>query len=109
MSKSLFKKAIKVGIPAKLPMAKALDPNQSHAPRRKEILSSDEKKLAIRNALRYFPEGWHHELAVQSLRRNLEDFGRIYMHRFQSRSYEMYARLDQLMSTLGKKYVKQLG
>jgi urocanate hydratase len=90
MSKSLFKKAIKVGIPAKLPMAKALDPNQSHAPRRKEILSSDEKKLAIRNALRYFPEGWHQELAVE-FAQELKDFGRIYMHRFRP-DYEMHAR-----------------
>lgn len=85
-----FKRAIIQGIPDTLPNKKELDPNVSHAPKRKDILSKEEKKLAVRNALRYFPEKWHEELA-QEFSEELNTFGRIYMHRFRP-DYDMYAR-----------------
>ena len=85
-----FKTAVSEGIPNQLPPKKELNPNLSHAPKRKDILSADEKKLALRNALRYFPAEWHAEL-VSEFREELNDFGRIYMYRFMP-AYEMYAR-----------------
>ncbi len=78
------------GIPAQLPPKKALDPSISHAPRRKDILSIEEKKLAVRNALRYFPSDWHSGLA-QEFAQELLDYGRIYMYRFRP-DYDMHAR-----------------
>ena len=63
MSQSAFKNQIRAGLPEELPSKLVLDPEVSHAPKRKEILSRDEFKLAIRNALRYFPKEWHAELA----------------------------------------------
>ncbi|KZS42032.1 urocanate hydratase [Aquimarina aggregata] len=85
-----FKEQILQGIPEKLPPKKALNPDISRAPKRKQILSKDEKKLALRNALRYFPEEWHKELAEEFLE-ELNVLGRIYMYRFMP-TYEMYAR-----------------
>ncbi len=85
-----FKEQILQGIPKILPAKKTLDPKISRAPKRKQILSKEEKKLALRNALRYFPEDWHHELAIEFLK-ELNDFGRIYMYRFMP-DYKMYAR-----------------
>lgn len=85
-----FKKQVLEGIPAKMPVAKPYDPHVNHAPKRKDILTPDEKKLAVRNALRYFPKAWHRELAPEFLR-ELNDYGRIYMYRFRP-GYEMYAR-----------------
>lgn len=85
-----FQTAICHGIPAHLPAPQPRDASVSHAPKRKDILSSDEKKLALRNALRYFPAEWHAELAVDFLN-ELKEYGRIYMHRFRP-SYAMHAR-----------------
>lgn len=85
-----FTQAILAGIPCHLPPVKALDPNVSHAPRRKDILSATEKKLALRNALRYFHPSLHPALAPEFLQ-ELKDYGRIYMYRFRP-DYEMYAR-----------------
>lgn len=86
-----FKQEISQGISSqKLPTPKLLDPTVSHAPKRKDILSSGEKKLALRNALRYFPKEWHKELIVE-FAEELKEYGRIYMHRFMP-EYEMFAR-----------------
>ncbi len=85
-----FKEAIKQGIPSELPAKANLDNKVSHAPKRKAILSLEEEKLAIRNALRYFPKEWHSELASEFLE-ELRTYGRIYMYRFRPQ-YEMYAR-----------------
>lgn len=85
-----FKEEIKQGIPAALPQPKPYDIQASHAPRRKDILSKEEKKLAIKNALRYFPAEWHEELAAEFLD-ELNSYGRIYMYRFRP-SYPMHAR-----------------
>ncbi len=85
-----FKEQILQGIPATLPSPATYDPDANHAPRRKDILSSTEKKLALRNALRYFPEDWHEELAPEFLA-ELNAYGRIYMYRFKP-NYDMYAR-----------------
>lgn len=88
--KQEFQEQIAQGIPSSLPSVKAYDSNINHAPKRKEILSKDEKKLAVRNALRYFPEALHKELAPEFLD-ELNTHGRIYMYRFRP-DYEMYAR-----------------
>ena len=85
-----FKDQIRQGIPSELPPSRKRNPEYSHAPDRKDILSPAEKKLAIRNALRYFPPAWHAELAAE-FKAELEEYGRIYMYRFKP-SYEMYAR-----------------
>lgn len=85
-----FKEQILQGIPRELPAKKAYHTEVSHAPVRKDILSKEEKKLALRNALRYFPEEWHRELATEFLT-ELQAYGRIYMYRFRP-VYEMYAR-----------------
>ena len=90
MNKVSFEKSIINGIPGELPPKKEWSLSSNRAPKRKDILSLEEKKLAIRNALRYFPEEWHHELASE-FAQELRDFGRIYMYRFKP-SYEMYAR-----------------
>lgn len=78
------------GIPAVLPPKKDRNPAISHAPKRKDILSPDEKKLALKNALRYFPREWHSELAIEFLD-ELKEYGRIYMYRLMP-DYPMYAR-----------------
>ena len=90
MSREEFQSAILQGIPAVLPEARPLDPNVSHAPKRKDILTPTEKKLALRNALRYFPAALHEKLAPEFLE-ELNTYGRIYMYRFRP-TYEMYAR-----------------
>jgi len=85
-----FKKAIKAGIPSKLPEQKPYDTTVNHAPKRKDILSADEKVLAIKNALRYF-EPEHHAVLAKEFLDELHTYGRIYMYRFRA-DYEMYAR-----------------
>ena len=85
-----FKEEILQGIPSQLPTPKSYDTTVNHAPKRKDILTKEEKKLAIRNALRYFPEGFHAELAPE-FAKELKDYGRIYMHRFRP-DYKFYAR-----------------
>ncbi len=90
MDNSAFKSAILEGIPGKLPIPKPYDNTINHAPKRKDILNSEEKKLALKNALRYFPQKFHAILASEFLK-ELETFGRIYMYRFRP-DYEMYAR-----------------
>jgi urocanate hydratase len=78
------------GIPDTLPDPKPYDPTINHAPKRKEILSPEEKKLALRNALRYFDKK-HHEVLLPEFKQELETYGRIYMYRFRP-EYKMYAR-----------------
>ncbi|MEP2687125.1 urocanate hydratase [Maribacter dokdonensis] len=85
-----FKAQIQMGIPTELPPRKERSSTVSHAPNRKQILSKEEKKLAIRNALRYFPEDWHAVLAPE-FAEELQKYGRIYMYRFQP-DYDMHAR-----------------
>lgn len=85
-----FQEDIRQGIPSVLPPKKVYELNVNHAPKRKEILSEEERKLALRNALRYFPENFHAELAPEFLE-ELEVYGRIYMHRFRP-DYKIYAR-----------------
>ena len=85
-----FQEQILEGIPHKLPSKKAIPKNANRAPIRKDILSIDEKKLAVRNALRYFPEEWHKELSKE-FSEELRDYGRIYMYRFKP-DYKIYAR-----------------
>lgn len=85
-----FQEEILQGIPDSLPAKVELDDSISHAPKRKKILSKQEEQLALRNALRYFPEAWHIELAEEFLN-ELRSYGRIYMYRFRP-SYKMYAR-----------------
>lgn len=87
-----FQTQILEGIPSVLPEPKPLDPEVSHAPRRvtEGVLSEPEKRLALRNALRYFPNAWHEVLAAE-FAEELNRYGRIYMHRFRP-DYPMYAR-----------------
>lgn len=85
-----FQQQILQGIPAQLPGPKPYDPSVNHAPKRKDILAPAEKKLALKNALRYFPAAFHAELAKE-FRHELETYGRIYMHRFRP-EYPMHAR-----------------
>ena len=85
-----FKAQVLQGIPTELPKKKERSLSLSHAPKRKEILSREEKKLAIRNALRYFPKTWHSELSKE-FAQELNDYGRIYMYRFKP-DYDIYAR-----------------
>ena len=86
----LFSEEVQQGLPDTLPPPKIPDSSVSHAPSRPQILSVSETRLAIENALRYFPSKWHPTLAVEFLG-ELEDYGHIYMHRFRP-DYEMYAR-----------------
>ncbi len=85
-----FKDQILTGIPTELPSLKEYDYTVSHAPRRKDILSVEEKKLSLKNALRYFPPH-HHEILAPEFYEELQKFGRIYMYRFRP-DYEMKAR-----------------
>ena len=85
-----FQKEILAGIPEELPEIKEYDKSINHAPKRKDILTKEEKRLAIKNALRYLPERHHAQLA-QEFYEELEKYGRIYMYRFRP-SYPMYAR-----------------
>ncbi|TDS65316.1 urocanate hydratase [Myroides indicus] len=85
-----FQELIKQGIPNELPPQKEYDKTINHAPKRKEILSKDEKKLALKNALRYF-DPKHHTVLLPEFKEELETYGRIYMYRFRP-DYKMYAR-----------------
>jgi urocanate hydratase len=90
----LFQQSIREGIPDVLPPAQPLDPKVSHAPKRQDILSAEEKKLALRNALRYFHPKYHATLAPE-FAAELNTYGRIYMHRLRP-EYPMHARpIDQ--------------
>ena len=90
MTQERFAAEIRAGIPDVLPEAKPYDKERNHAPKRKDILTDEEKKLALRNALRYFPEKFHKALAPEFVK-ELHDYGRIYMYRFRP-SYDIYAR-----------------
>jgi urocanate hydratase len=85
-----FQKTILQGIPAQLPPPKEIPADANRAPKRVDLLSPEEKKLAIRNALRYFPQAWHATLAPE-FADELKTWGRIYMYRFMP-DYPMYAR-----------------
>lgn len=85
-----FREQIQQGIPTELPQIKPYEPQINHAPKRKEILNEEEKKLALINALRYFEPKFHAEL-LPEFRKELEEYGRIYMYRFRP-DYEMKAR-----------------
>ena len=89
-----FKNLVSKGIPNELPDFKKISNNLSHAPKRKDILSNTEKILALKNALRYFPKK-HHSILGPEFNKELHDYGRIYMYRFQP-DYEIHARsLDE--------------
>jgi len=90
MELDAFKKTILEGIPDELPSPKPIDNSISHAPKRKDILTTDEKRLAIKNALRYFPDK-HHKVLSKEFAGELKKFGRIYMYRFRP-DYKMFAR-----------------
>ena len=90
MSSEEFKKAVAEGIPSTLPQAKPYDTEVNHAPKRKKILTPEEEKLALRNALRYFPAELHAALAPE-FAGELRTYGRIYMYRYRP-DYAMYAR-----------------
>ncbi|MBE6304916.1 MAG: urocanate hydratase [Bacteroidales bacterium] len=85
-----FHKDIRTGIPDTLPQMPIYDTTVNHAPRRKKILSLDEEKLALKNALRYFPKHLHQQLAAE-FAAELHEYGRIYMYRYRP-TYAMYAR-----------------
>ena len=85
-----FQEEILSGIPAGLPEPRPYDPSINHAPRRKDILTPEEKVLAVKNALRYFPKR-HHAVLAKEFAAELRDYGRIYMYRFRP-SYDIYAR-----------------
>ena len=85
-----FQTAILQGIPDELPQPRPYDPSVNHAPRRKDILTDEEKVLALKNALRYFHPR-HHAVLAEEFAHELEEYGRIYMYRFRP-EYEMYAR-----------------
>lgn len=85
-----FSEMIREGIPARLPEPRPRDLSVNHAPRRKDILTAAEKRLALRNALRYFPRE-HHAILAPEFAAELRDYGRIYMYRYRP-DYEMKAR-----------------
>ena len=85
-----FQNELRMGIPDPLPEMPAYDPTVNHAPKRKDILTPAEKKLAIRNALRYFPAK-HHKMLAKEFAEELKTYGRIYMYRLRP-TYKMYAR-----------------
>lgn len=90
MTLAEFQADIRAGIPEVLPELPAYDHSVSHAPKRKDILTPEEKKLALRNALRYFPQKYHATLAPE-FAEELRTYGRIYMYRFRPQ-YDMHAR-----------------
>lgn len=90
MSQEEFSQQIRAGIPDELPQPQPYDETVNHAPRRKDILTPEEKQLALRNALRYFPAKFHATLAPE-FADELQRYGRIYMYRFRP-TYKMYAR-----------------
>jgi urocanate hydratase len=85
-----FQQQIAKGIPTELPQSQSWDSTINHAPKRKDILNNDEKKLALQNALRYF-KPQHHAILAPEFLKELNDYGRIYMYRFRPQ-YKMYAR-----------------
>lgn len=85
-----FQKLVEQGIPNELPPQKEYDKTLNHAPKRKDILNAEEKKLALRNALRYFDEK-HHPVLVKEFAEELKIYGRVYMYRFRP-DYKIYAR-----------------
>ncbi len=85
-----FKEQLLQGIPTVLPKKRTTFPDVNRAPKRKDSLSTSDKKLALRNALRYFPKKWHAELANE-FATELKEYGRIYMYRFKP-DYTLYAR-----------------
>ena len=91
-----FQAAIRQGIPATLPPKHQFPAGVNRAPKRKDILSKEEKHLAIRNALRYFPKEWHTELA-QEFTKELQDYGRIYMYRFKELDCKRYIKFFDLI------------
>ncbi len=90
MTREEFQKQILQGIPSEIPAAKSWDNSVNHAPKRKKILTVDEKKLAIKNALRYF-QPKHHAVLAEDFAKELDEFGRIYMYRYRP-DYKIYAR-----------------
>ncbi len=90
MNTETFKEQLLQGIPKELPAKKPYPKDTNRAPKRKDSLSREEKQLAIKNALRYFPKAWHKELALE-FAEELMAYGRIYMYRFKP-EYKMYAR-----------------
>jgi urocanate hydratase len=90
MTDKEFKRQVAEGIPKSIPPAKPYDRDVNHAPRRKDILGPDEKRLALRNALRYFPAE-QHEILAPEFARELAEYGRIYMYRYRP-DYKIYAR-----------------
>ena len=90
MVMNTFQEEILAGIPVELPAGKPYDPAVNHAPRRKDILTPEQKELALKNALRYFPQR-HHAVLAPEFAEELRRYGRIYMYRFRP-SYAMYAR-----------------
>ena len=89
-TKLSFKDQILKGIPEVLPQQKPFDPSINHAPKRKAILTQEEQKLALKNALRYFDKK-HHKVLLPEFKQELDEYGRIYMYRFRP-DYKMYAR-----------------
>ncbi len=85
-----FENQILEGIPSDIPTLKEVESGINHAPKRKQILTKEERKLALQNALRYFPASQHVKLAIEFLN-ELNEYGRIYMHRYRP-DYKMYAR-----------------
>jgi len=81
MNNKEFQEIILQGIPDELPDHPGFDETVSHAPKRPDVLSADEKKLAIINALRYFDKK-HHDVLVKEFAQELNDYGRIYMYRY---------------------------
>lgn len=90
MTAEEFKKDICGGIPKTIPSKKTYEKDINHAPKRKDILNNEEKCLALKNALRYFPAEQHQELAKEFLE-ELNEYGRIYMYRYRP-DYKIYAR-----------------
>ena len=84
MKKNIFFKIIKEGIPNKLPRKQKLNKKLNHAPSKPHNLSKDEIKLALQNALRYFPQN-KHQILIKEFKKELNDFGKIYMYRFKPR------------------------
>ena len=90
MTLKAFKHELMEGIPNELPPANEFNPNLNHAPKRKDSLNKEEKKLALKNALRYFPKK-HHAVLAPEFAQELEDYGRIYMLRYKP-THKMHAR-----------------
>ncbi len=101
MTTEEFRRQVAEGIPAELPAPKEYDPSVNHAPRRKDILTPEQKELALRNALRYF-EPRHHAVLAREFADELHRYGRIYMYRFRP-DYEMKARPVEMYPARSRK------